>query len=142
MAFDPWQHMDRVRGGQLQQHENSSRVASAHCFTTSTGWGELTYADCFVFGVRFIAKPFVAYGFDLDAAIDLVPTRYPRCSGFVYRWQVDSSGLYTGAWLAVTVDDQSPFITTAALSPNYVLNHAFTFTGIAMKAVPDYLAQG
>jgi hypothetical protein len=92
--------------------------------------------------VRFIDKPYVAYSFDVDDTTDVVDSRYPRACGFIYRWQIDSRGFYTGAYMAVTVDDQSSFITAVGDSPNYLLHHHFSFSGIAMKSVPDYLAQG
>lgn len=144
MAFDAWRHMDQVRASIDRTKENSARLATAHTMYSSTGWGEFIFPDQFVFGTRFVSMPFMAYGFSMDdTGPDIVDTRFPRANGFVYRWQLDNKGFYVGAYLAVTVFDQSPLIsTTVGTHPNYVLDHHYSFFGIAMKMVPDYLVQG
>ena len=127
-------HLDAIR-------ENSSRLATCQATFTTHGWGEMKLPDVAYFSGSFIDRPSVSTGFAIDGDA-LVPTRFPRVSAGVYKWLQDRSGFYTGAWVFIVVDTQSPFIaTTVATDPGYDLIHDFTFTGVATKALPAHLLE-
>lgn len=132
MVNGPWFDQERHRSWLNQQAENSGRLAQAYAKFSTTGWGETAFENGFTFELSFIEPPVVAYGFEIDGDT-LVDTRFPRCSGGVYKFRTNSKGFYTGAWCMVTVDTKSPFITTTEDEPNYTIYHWFTFTGIAIK---------
>lgn len=142
-AFNPWMDQERHRGWLNQHAENSSRLAQSYAVFDTTGWGEVAFDQCFLFDLTFIEPPVIAYGFGVGLVggaemnnDQLVDTRFPRCSGGVYRYKTDKRGFYLGAYCFVTVDTKSPFIPTAMPEPNYQISHWFTFTGIALKDLP------
>lgn len=134
---NPWLDQQRQREWVNQHAENSGRLAQAWGVFDSKGWGEKAFKRCFNFDLSFIEPPVVAYGFELDGDT-LIDTRFPRCSGGVYRYKTNSRGFYTGAWCFVTVSTQDYYVPLsgepeAAKDPKYDISHWFTFTGIALK---------
>jgi hypothetical protein len=140
---DPLQAQTDYRALVSQTRENSTRFAQAFGSFDTTGWGEVAFEDCFEFGLTFIEEPFPAYSFSVELEENddpLVDTRFPRCSGGIWKWKRNKRGFYVGAWCLVTVESQSAFITTAEPEPDYPLRHFFTFSGKAMKDLPSHLA--
>ena len=122
----------------LQNAENAARLAIVRVMFDSAGWGEFQAPEIFDFGIRFLEEPCVAYGCAIDGDA-LVPLRYPRCTGGVYRWATDIKGYYTGAWCFFVVDTLSPanIANVPTEDPNYDINHYFTFSGVALKQLND-----
>jgi hypothetical protein len=129
--------LERARGNRERDWENFARTAFSFGSQTSTGWGELAYADPIIFDLTFVEQPMMSYGFYVDPAVDLVPTRYPRCSGFVYRWYQDAKGMYVGAWVGVTVETREASIVpaTGVVDPGYAITHYYTFSGLGYKSL-------
>lgn len=136
----PVQSIIAREGWKSQIRENSARLAFAFGSAATSGWGELTLPDRIDFDTAFISEPHVAYGISLDGD-KLVDTRFPRCTGGVYRWHINSRNLYVGAWVFCTVEDQSIYIPVEDPNhPNYDIVHHFTFIGVGIKDVPPELA--
>lgn len=147
---NPWIDFERRRGDVNRHGENSPRLAQAWADYTTTGWGEVAFPDCFDFNLTFAERPFVSYSYKVirhqlspdtyPELVDdvLVDTRFPRCHGGVYDWQMNSRGFYIGAWMFVTIQTQDPWITTTYPDPNYVIQHHFTFAAMGIKDLPDY----
>ena len=122
------QHLDQVR-------ENSPRLAFSFARYATTGWGEIHAAEAITFDCTFQEKPFVSSSFEIDATT-LVSGQYPRVTSGVCSWITTAKGFYVGAWICIVVD---PGDKTADTIPDYAINHNFTFAGIAIKNLPDYL---
>lgn len=144
-GYDPWRDIERHRSWVNQVNENAGRLAQAFGVFETTGWGETAFEDVVEFGITFIQPPALGYGFRIVSAADLpdgnedetlVDTRFPRCSGGIHEYKQDSRGFYTGAWCLATVDTLSPYISTVYPDPNYLIEHWFTFTGVALKMLP------
>ena len=133
--------LERHRARIEQTRENSTRLAQAYATFDSTGSGEFQAPEMIDFGCTFVDRPVVGYGFSLDGDT-LVPDRYPRSSGAVYKWQRDTGGRYIGAYAMVVVDaGAGGGFGVAAAEPTYELTHDFVFTGIAMKNLPTHLLE-
>lgn len=141
--MDPFGRWETRRGELVRHAENSARLAFAFALVSSTGTGgEIRVEDCQEFGLAFAEKPFVSYGAEVDGDL-LVDSRFPLARGGVYRWRRNAKGFYTGAWVYVvvsTLDFQIP--STEATDPEYTILHHFTFAGVAVKDLPDYLMEG
>jgi hypothetical protein len=145
---NPWLDMERRRSEVNRHGENAPRLANAWASYKTTGWGEVSFPNCHEFDLTFAERPYTHYGHVVlsnslpvtSPGSDevLIDTRFPRCSGGVYQWKVNSRGFYTGAWVYVTVDTQSPFIQAVYEEPNYTIQHHFTFEGIGIKDLPEY----
>lgn len=138
--FNPLSGLEAQRSRRARHAENSTRLAWSYGSYTSVGWGEKQFEDAHMFEVAFTEMPWVSYAYSLDPDADeeqeLIDTRYPRATGFVYEWLTNSRGMYLGALCAATVLTQDFYLpTTEVDDPNYQLVHFFTFTGIAMKDV-------
>lgn len=134
MARDPFfginpimEAMEQRRGYVEQLRQNTSRLAQSYNFVETTGVGSIRLATVVRFYCTFIEKPVVSYGFTVES--ELVDDDFPQSCGGVYSWLLDSRGFYLGAYVFVKVD--------ATEDPT--IQHDFTFTGIAMKDLPDYL---
>lgn len=137
-----------------QTRENSARLAQAYITITTTGDGEFQIPDAALFGCTFTEQPIVATGFSLDG-LQLAEGHFPRCHAFVRSWVQDDRGFYLGAFIALVVEtslivagapDPAPTADSNAntgvvdpIIPVYVIDHDLTFTGIALKDLPDYL---
>lgn len=135
MARDPFfgtnpvvDALERRRGYIEQLRQNTSRLAQSYNVVVTTGTGMLKLKTVVTFACTFVEQPYVSYGYVLGS--DLIEGDYPSSSGGVYEYQTDERGFYIGAWVfaVVTAVEDYPSIT-----------HNFTFTGIAMKDLPDYL---
>ena len=127
---------------------------------TTTGWGEFEAPDAQYFTTTFVKRPSVAHSFSIDGDT-LVDGRFPRVTAGVQKWLQDERGFYTGAWLFFVIEtmgmqfqptyvlptDSDGMVGTVSVpypipaDPNYTIIHDFTFTGIAMKAIPAHLLE-
>lgn len=113
-----------------QVAENSARLAFAWGTAITTGQGSIALEDDIQFGIAFVEKPMVSYGYELlnrtdfeaDDDTEINPV-IPNAAGCVYEWDIDGRGLYVGAHVAVNVigDDVIE------------IEHHFGFTGVAIK---------
>jgi hypothetical protein len=140
MAFNPWRALQAHEARVRQVVGNSARLATAVGFIDTNGWGEFQNEDVIEFGVTYIEEPAMSYGYAIDGD-DLVDLRFPRAWGGVYAWDRDTRGFYTGAYVFLIVDTKSveDIADVPTEIPSYHLNHYFTFSGIAMKTLPDDL---
>lgn len=135
MTFNqPWHAIQGHYEEQAQHKENSARLAFANGFLSVSGAGEQQIEDSVRFGCVFAEKPSVATGWSIDGDA-LFEGQFPRISAGVCGWDTNQNGHYVGAFIMVTVD--IPVGAEEDLS--YDLSLDFTFAGIAIKNVPDYL---
>jgi hypothetical protein len=129
--------LERSRANRERDWENFARTAFSFGSQTSTGWGEITYPNPIMFDLTFTEQPMMSYGFYTDPEVDLVATRFPRSSGFVYRWYQDAKRMYVGAWVGVTVETRGVSVApgTGVGDPGYALTHYFTFSGLGYKSL-------
>lgn len=148
VAGDPYRELERLRGERERNKENSARTAFAWGFGLTKGAGETRFPRRINFQLAFIDQPAVAYGFSVqdvannsDLGDVLVDTRFPRCTGGVFDWHLDSRGFYLGAWAFAIVETQDALRPSTLPEPGYSIRHSFGFTGMAFKALPDRLGQ-
>lgn len=135
MAYDPVigtnpyiGAMETRRGHIEQLRQNTSRQATSFNTAISEGSGMMRLADTMEFFCTFIHQPTVSYGYSvLNGGLD--DDDMPASTGGVFRWKRDTRGFYVSCNVFVVVTSAKDF----------TLQHDFTFTGIAMKALPDYL---
>ena len=134
MAIDPFLGPNPVmnilearRGAIEQVRQNSSRLAQSFNSVETVGVGMIRLRSALIFDCSFIQKPIVGYGMTVES--DLVEGDFPSCSGGVTDWRRNSRGFYLGAYVYLVV--------TAVEDPT--IQHDFTFTGIAMKDLPEHL---
>jgi hypothetical protein len=125
--------LERARAARESTRENQARNAFSFGFNQTAGFGEFQFQQEISFELAYATQPAVLYGFECDD--ELIETRLPRCSGFVYRWHRDAKNAYVGAWVAVTVDTQSAQITPVGVEPNYTIRHSFMFVGLGYKSL-------
>jgi hypothetical protein len=161
MPIEPGFQASEQRRSYLEAtKENSARYASAYVSYITTGWGEYQAPDVQYFTTTFVKRPSVAHSFSLDGD-ELVDGRYPRVTAGVHKWLQDERGFYTGAWLMFVIEtvgaqfqptyvlptDSDGYVGVVSVpvpippDPNYVITHDFTFTGVAMKAIPAHLLE-
>lgn len=135
MAQDPFLSINPVvssleahRGRIAQTAENSARQAFCYAEIATHGVGQVQHLEVVPFDCTFIEEPNVAYGFKIDGDT-LVDNYFPNCSGGVWKWQQDRRGYYLGAYVFFVISGD----------PGYDLEHNFTFSGIAIKDLPEYL---
>lgn len=137
MALDPFfvtnplvRTLDGARGREEQTRENSARHATSYARVTTHGVGEVLHERVVSFDCTFVEEPRVAYGFSIDGDT-LIDGLFPSSSGGVWKWQQDHRDYYLGAYVYfVIVGD-----------PECDLAHDFTFTGIAIKDLPEHLLE-
>lgn len=162
MSYDPFLSTNPIvtaltqhRGRIEQVRENTARTAESYATFVTQGLGQFVLADAAIFGCTFIDRPAVAYGCSLSEDADgsdvLTPIEgnVPRGSGLVVKWIKDANNYYTGAYVVLVIDapdapvQEAGSTTTPVIepisAPSYVLEHDFTFTGIAIKDVPESL---
>ncbi len=144
MDYRPMQAILQKTRDEYRNAENSARLAHSFGKFNTTGWGEFLPEDKVDFAGLYLERPAVSYGAsfaDDDEVEKLVTTRYPRCGGVVVRWDKTEKGLYKGAWVAIWVEDRSPFaeLTTPDTDMTYEIVHDFTFLGVATKPIPAAL---
>jgi hypothetical protein len=118
----------------------------AHAFGgfSTSGFGEFDLDVRVDFPLPYQGQPSMSYGFSIVSGLDtLRSTRYPICSGFVREWDIDAQGFYTGCWVSVVVLTRNPFLapTDPDPEPEYLLQHDYTFLGVATKTVAPDLAE-
>ena len=124
--------------------ENSGRHCMVYGTFQTTGWGCAVFDTDVTFGVSFTETPIVSYA----AAVPIDQqgqtfgdyTNFPRVSGGVYRWRTTPKGLYTGAVCFACVELAAiadyTLLIPPALPAGFIMDHHFTFAGIAVKVVP------
>jgi hypothetical protein len=155
-----FQALEQRRSQIHRDAENQARYASSFVSYKTTGWGEFVSADAQYFTTTFIRRPSISHCLSLDGD-DLIPGRFPRVTAGVHKWVQDVDGFYIGAWLFFTIETmgmqfQDTYVLPTSADakvgvvsvdvptpadPNYEILHDFTFTGIAMKAIPSYLLE-
>lgn len=138
MTQDPFIGVNPIVGA-LESHrakleqvwENTARQAWSYASLTTTGVGEIQHPTVVRFDCTFIEQPKVAHGFSLDGDT-LVDGSFPTVSAGVWKWWQDKRGFYLGAYVF--------FVVTGVAS--YAIQHDFTFSGIAIKDLPEYLMEG
>ena len=162
VSINPGFEAQEQRRSQVQAtNENSSRYASCFVSYVTTGWGEFLSPDVRRFTTTFIRRPSVSHGISLDGDA-LEKGRYPRVTAGVHKWLQDENGFYIGAWLFFVVETMGvQFQPTYVMQtpadggvgtiniklddaghllpdPDYTITHDFTFTGVALKAIPSH----
>lgn len=134
--------LDARRERQLNDKENSARLAHAFSSFTTNGQGTIQYEHRVDFGLTFVEEPAVSYGsyVDIDELAELLgiedsdDAKLPLVSGFVSAWDQDERDFFTGCWVSVRVwfppEDAVPFDAAPAV------DHHFTFAAVGMKDVP------
>lgn len=131
--------VDRRRERRERDSENSARLAQAHAIFTSTGTGSMQHNRKIKFGTTFVEMPVVSHAcyMDTEALADQLEVGeeaddlpMPLCTGIVTEWDQDDRDFYIGCWIGVAVYFASGFTGAA------VIDHHFTFSGIAMKDIP------
>lgn len=165
MRNDPGFKAAEARRSQLAAiHENSARYASSYVSFSTHGWGDFISPDCQRFTTTFVKRPSVSHGVTVDGD-KLIAGRFPRVTAGVHKWLQDSDGFFIGAWLFFVIETMGlefcrtyaqpqadgkvvglanvllPTDTGYLADPEYDLIHDFTFTGIAMKAIPAHLLE-
>lgn len=137
MGLDPFSDvnpfvraLDRVRGQQDQTRENSARHCNSYSQLTSHGIGEILHETVIPFDCTFVELPRVAYGCSVDGDV-LVDGSFPTSVGIVWKWQQDFHDFYLGAYVY--------FVVTGPADIDLV--HDFTFSGIAIKDLPEHLLE-
>lgn len=120
--------------------ENKGRLAHVSAEATTTGPGSIEIEDAIQFsGAMFIEKPTFKYGAELDPdairdTLGLQPdddVEFPQCSAHVTGWDVDENGVYSAAWVALTVSYPYTILITALIDITWHLS----FVGTALKDV-------
>lgn len=111
MTFDPWKHQLEVLANRDRTADNSGRFATTYAHADTVGAGELLLPDAALFGLRYLSKPGVAYGFEVDPTTPPVVGRFPRADGFVYGWETDEAGYYVGAYLGLAITSNPDVLT-------------------------------
>lgn len=140
----PFEQIINKQREEARNQENSARLAHSFGTFVTSGWGEFIPEDKVEFEAPYLYRPSVTVGSSLDGEDDAENvrlTRLPRCGGTVIKWDQTARGLYTGAWVAIWVEDRSPFIEPSDPDPNpdYTIVHDFVFLGIAIKDLPSPL---
>lgn len=128
--------MDRRRETAARHKENSGRLAQAYASFESTGQGTLEYEERIDFNVIFVEMPYVCHAgvVDTQALKELLGyVALPQISGFVTEWDTDEKDLYRGCWVAARID--FPEWEAISLGVDVVVNHHFTFAGVAIKNI-------
>lgn len=134
--------LDARRERQLNDKENSARLAQAYATFETNGQGTIQYEHRVDFGLTFVEEPVVAYGSvtDVDELADQIgledsdAATLPITAGFVLNWDRDERDFYVGCWVGVRVyyppEDAIPFVAQPTI------DHHFTFSAVAMKDIP------
>ena len=139
--FEPVQAETQKRYERQRTNENSSRLAWSMGSFQTKGWGEFIMPQAHIFDCLFVQQPYMMSGFSADHQPErdndtqLVLTRFPRVSAFVYEYHSDDRGLFYAAHVGFTVDMRSPEFLENQWEgiPNYTLIHYFCFAGVAIK---------
>ena len=152
--------LEQRRAQLTRDAENSARYASSYVSYKTTGWGEFISEECQRFTTTFTKRPSVSHSFSLDGD-ELIDGRFPRVTAGVHKWLQDNDDFYIGAWVFFVIEtfgvqSQPAYVLPTSESqrvglvslpvplpadPNYEILHDFTFTGVAMKAIPAYLLE-
>lgn len=139
--FDADEPFQAHEAAAYRNRENRGRRAGVYANYDTTGQGALLFAKRIDFGLLYIHEPWVSYGarVDIDDVRDALgleeddaPTALPLSSGFVTDYDIDRSGNYVGAWVAVSVSYPDAIPVDAQID----IRHYFSFEAIALKDVP------
>lgn len=113
------------------QRQNASRLAMSTHRLDTTGVGKYTVTDPLIFDVVFLEAPMMVCGAAVVTA--LTPEWYPPLAGaVVLRWQVNSKGHYTGAFIGLNVSIEAAENSYADF-PELQMQHHLLFMGIGFK---------
>lgn len=130
-AVNPLVSSIEARRNRIEQvRENSARHAWSYCQLNSHGIGEIQLATVVNFDCTFIEEPRIATGFQVDGDL-LIDGSFPTVTAGVWKWARDAREFYTGAYVFFVVSGD----------PGYDLQHDFTFSGIAIKDLPEHLME-
>jgi hypothetical protein len=163
MAYDPFLTTNPIvgafeqhRGKVEQTRENTARLAQSFGSFETRGDGEFILSEAHLFGCTFTERPVVSYGYSLtEESEPPLFGRLPQCVGGVSLWITNPKGFYVGAYTFFVVNCQTVLTTTPPPegedpppvppadqpTPIYIIEHDMTFTGIALKDLPDYLLE-
>ena len=123
-TYDPFMAQDDRRAFIGAVGENSGGPAYLALQFATYGSGEVRHPELLHFGLGFVKRPAVSYGFSLR--MSRLPERgFPRCGGGIWKWRKNLLGLYVGAYAFVTVECDAELGVT----------HSFGFSGMALKSV-------
>ena len=120
--------MEGHRAHREQIRENSSRQAWSWGSVSTHGYGAIQHATVVPFNCTFIDMPKIATGFSMDGDT-LIDGAFPTVTAGVWKWQQDYREFYVGAYVFFVITGDA----------GYDLIHDFTFSGIALKDLPDHL---
>lgn len=134
--------LERRRAADARHHENRARLAHAWARFETEGVGSAQFEDEIEFGLTFLDRPYVSTGasVDLDALAETLALDeedleipLPTVSAYVVEWSRDERGFYTGCWCAAVVTLPGA---TLPEGGQLIIEHNFTFSGVALKDVP------
>jgi len=91
------------RAAIAQQEENSTRSAMSALTYTTTGTGQIILDQPLMFNATFIEEPALSTGKHLEKLDDPRVWQYPVADAGIWRWERDSNGYYTGAYVYFTI---------------------------------------
>lgn len=133
---NPLHALQRQQAQRAQTNENSGRHAVYEARFISTGTGFTLQPIPVMFAASFADRPQVTYAHYIEGS-QLDVTALPTITGGVYQWVRDATGFYTGACVYCVVT-----VPAGAQMSGSTVEHDFTFSGTAIKAVPGYLLVG
>jgi hypothetical protein len=115
---------DAANAARSAQAENGARWAvSSHTIETK-GLTSARIADPVMFEAPFTQAPYISTGLAIRQDADPASGWIPQVSAGVWQWHRNTKGHYTGAYL---------FVHVGAGAIGSVLQHHFTFSGLAYK---------
>lgn len=135
MSSNPFLSLELVQRAREAQRNNEARVASVDITYRTQGTGDLLAPAATTFGgLEFIDEPAVSTGLHVEVRPDLTKFFLPRVTVGVYRWQKNSRGFFTGAFLFFAVDIRAREGVTEAPSRTTLVHHV-VFTGASYKGL-------
>jgi hypothetical protein len=125
-----WQ--EARRAALSRNAENKARMAFSSGTFALSGEGLAEFEDAIEFGLAYLERPFVMTGITLEWDLGDFPdgTLPPHVTGYVFDWEVNEFGHYTGAWCAARIEWGG-----VVVPEDFEFEIDFTFKGIAMKDV-------
>lgn len=128
-GVNPFVDVGEAHRGRVEQtRENSARQAWSYASLATHGIGEVQHLTVVPFDCTFIELPKVSSGFYIDGDL-LIDGQFPTVTAGIWKWQQDRRGYYVGAYVFFVLGGDA----------NMDLVHDFTFSGVAIKDLPDYL---
>lgn len=139
MTSAPWSGLQQAQSRSDQTKQNSGRLAFHAVTYTTHGWGTVLAPTPVTFDCTFIAEPAVTTGVAIESPKPgSSTTEFPLVTAGVADWVINDAGLYTGAYVYMTVVSSNPNGATTR-SPLYVIHHHFVFQSIGLKNLPEHV---